>query len=44
MLTNNALLDDIEIEDPTTRGFIATWPNAEIRDDTGRVVWTLAGY
>lgn len=30
--------------DPTTRGFIASWPDAEIRDATGRIVWTLAGY
>ncbi|MDM0112066.1 alkyl sulfatase dimerization domain-containing protein [Variovorax sp. J22R133] len=31
-------------EDDATRGFIATWPNAEVRDANGRVVWTLAGY
>ena len=30
--------------DPTTRGFIASWPDAEIRDAAGRIVWTLAGY
>lgn len=44
MQTTNAFLDDVELEDPTTRGFVATWPNAEIRDAAGRVVWTLAGY
>jgi alkyl sulfatase BDS1-like metallo-beta-lactamase superfamily hydrolase len=30
--------------DPVQRGFIATWPDAEVRNAEGRVVWTLAGY
>jgi alkyl sulfatase BDS1-like metallo-beta-lactamase superfamily hydrolase len=44
VLTPAALADGPENEDPVTRGFIGTWPNAEVRDTTGRVVWTLAGY
>ncbi|MDM0002029.1 alkyl sulfatase dimerization domain-containing protein [Variovorax sp. J22P240] len=45
-MRNTLMTSDFEVEndDPTTRGFIATWPNAEIRDETGRVVWTMAGY
>lgn len=41
MTTNNSVPFS---PDPVTRGFIATWPNAEVRDATGRIVWTLAGY
>jgi alkyl sulfatase BDS1-like metallo-beta-lactamase superfamily hydrolase len=47
MKSNNALAQPSEVfadEDEATRGFIATWPNAEIRGADGRVVWTMAGY
>ena len=43
-MTKNLPAMNANLEDPTTRGFIATWPNAEIRDANGRVVWTMAGY
>ncbi|HSV60183.1 MAG TPA: alkyl sulfatase dimerization domain-containing protein [Variovorax sp.] len=47
-MTIDTLLDQPEVfideEDDATRGFIATWPNAEIRGANGRVVWTMAGH
>ena len=46
MTTNSppAMRPPADDTDDAARGFIATWPNAEIRDARGRVVWTLAGY
>lgn len=50
MTTNNLLSgqtawlgagDDV---DDAWRGFVATWPQAEIRGADGRIVWTMAGY
>jgi alkyl sulfatase BDS1-like metallo-beta-lactamase superfamily hydrolase len=35
---------DREDEDFAARGFIATWPDAQIRNAEGRVVWDFAAY
>lgn len=46
----NAIADKLESADAQTqldnarRGFIATWPDAEIRDARDRVVWSMADY
>ncbi|MDQ0141814.1 alkyl/aryl-sulfatase [Cupriavidus necator] len=42
-------LEDLPVEDgldeeEASRGFIATVPDAEVRDDYGRLVWSLADY
>ncbi|HYP72227.1 MAG TPA: alkyl sulfatase dimerization domain-containing protein [Variovorax sp.] len=34
----------LDAQDEADRGFVATWPDAEIRDASGRIVWTMAGY
>jgi alkyl sulfatase BDS1-like metallo-beta-lactamase superfamily hydrolase len=44
---NRALLDVLPFEDTQDfedagRGFLGTWPEAEIRNEQGRVVWSLA--
>jgi alkyl sulfatase BDS1-like metallo-beta-lactamase superfamily hydrolase len=44
---NRALLDVLPFDDTqdfedARRGFLGTWPEAEIRNDDGRVVWSLA--
>lgn len=46
---NNAVsatlpLEDREDEDFATRGFIATWPEAQIRTADGRVAWDFTSY
>jgi len=35
---------DAEDEDFASRGFIASWPEATIKDDRGRIVWDFAAY
>ncbi|MFI5445465.1 MBL fold metallo-hydrolase [Polaromonas sp. UC242_47] len=40
-MTSTHMIDE---QDAALRGFIATWPQAEIRGANGRVVWTMAGY
>lgn len=37
-------LDDREDEDFATRGFIATWPDAQITTADGRVAWDFTAY
>ena len=44
---NHALLDVLPFEDTqdfadARRGFLGTWPESEIRNEQGRVVWSLA--
>ena len=44
---NRALLDTLPFDDTqdfadARRGFLGTWPEAEIRSADGRVVWSLA--
>jgi alkyl sulfatase BDS1-like metallo-beta-lactamase superfamily hydrolase len=44
---NRALLDVLSFDDTrdfedARRGFLGTWPDAEIRSEDGRVVWSLA--
>src|SRR5918912_1078828 len=34
--------DDTQDFEDAHRGFLGTWPEAEIRDDRGRVVWSFA--
>jgi alkyl sulfatase BDS1-like metallo-beta-lactamase superfamily hydrolase len=45
---NRALLDVLPFDDTqdfadATRGFLGTWPEAEIRHEDGRVVWSFVG-
>ena len=45
---NRALLDVLPFDDTqdfedARRGFLGTWPEAEIRNEQGRVVWSFDG-